>query len=438
MQISFYTLGCKVNRFESDAIAQEFENLGYEIVPFGQKADLFVVNTCAVTSRASYQSRQIMRRIRRTWPDARLVVTGCDVQTGSQEILEKVPGPICLVGNDQKHRLVELAASRECCMEVYVGEISRASRIAPMHTTRPIGRTRGLVRIQDGCNSFCSYCIIPYARGRSRSLAPELVHRQVRILKEYGVKEAVLTGIHIGAYGEDLPGNGPSLLTLLKQLCQSFPDIRFRLSSIEPTDVTAEMVAWASSTPNFCPHWHVPLQSGSDVILARMNRHYNTSIYREKIRTIRSLMPNACIGVDVMAGFPGEDEREFQQTVDLLEELPVTYVHAFPYSPRPGTLASALGDPISKHEKSERAKIIRILGERKKQEFYSSQAGRVLPVLFEQTDKKTGMFRGITPNYIPVLVKPPEFSLKGTILPVQITEIRDNGAFGILKTKKVG
>ncbi len=435
MQVSFYTLGCKVNRFETDALAQAFQDMGYEIVPFGQKADLFVVNTCAVTSKASYQSRQILRRIRRTWPEARLVATGCDVQISSQEILEKVPGPLCLVGNDQKHRLIELAVTKECFLEVYVGAIAKSKEIAPLQTTRPIGRTRGLVRIQDGCNSFCSYCIIPYARGRSRSLAPEPVHRQVSILEDHGVREAVLTGIHIGAYGNDLEHGKTSLLSLMKELCESFPRIRFRLSSIEPAEISRDMIYWAASTPNFCPHWHVPLQSGSDAILAKMNRHYNAAIFKEKILAIRSMMPHACVGVDVMVGFPGEGEAEFLQTMDLLAEFPVSYVHVFPYSPRPGTLASAIGDPVPKQEKSKRAKLIRALGNQKRRKFYASQVGRVLPVLFEQTDKKTGMLRGITPNYIPVLIDCKENDIQGLILPVEIIKIEQNNVIGRLKTK---
>ncbi len=432
MRVSFYTLGCKVNQFETDALAELFMGKGCQIVSFGEDVDLCVVNTCAVTAKGAFQSRQILRKIRRSWPDARVIATGCYVQTAPQEILDKVPGPICLVGNDLKHEITDLAFSQECCLEVYVGSMAKVKEISPFRVTRPLGRTRGYVRIQDGCNAFCSYCIVPYARGKSRSLSPELVREQVELMAMHGVKEVVITGIHVGFYGQDLKQGPVSLLSLLNDLCDTFRDMRFRLSSIEPTEVTSEMISWAARTPNFCPHWHIPLQSGSDIILSRMNRKYTRDFFRETIQAIRATMPQAAIGVDVMLGFPGEEEKEFLDTLELLSSLPITYVHAFPYSPRPGTLSFAFGDPVSKAEKTRRAKEVRRLGAKKKRAFYSRQVGKVSSVLFEQRDRKTGLWRGFTPNYVPVLVDSEDSSLQGKILPVEIKKAKTQYVLGQL------
>ncbi len=439
MRASIYTLGCKVNQFESEAISEQLKAAGFEIVDFGQEAELFLVNTCCVTSKAAYQSRQILRRIRRTWPKARLVVTGCYVQTGSQEILDKVKGPICLVGNDQKHRLVELITEKRCCLEVFVGSIERVKKIAPLIITRPAQRTRAFVRIQDGCNAFCSYCIVPYARGRSRSLPPKLVKRQIEILERHQVKEVVLTGIHLGHYGLDLE-DGTNLFSLIRSLCEQFPEMRFRFSSIEPTEISDEMISWATSTPNFCPHWHLPLQSGSDRVLSAMNRRYNARLYMEVVLKINQAMPDAAIGADVMVGFPKEKIEDFELTVELLRSLPITYVHAFPYSPRPGTLAYAYKnkDPVSGREKARRSRIIRKIGSEKKKAFYKAQEGRIYHVLFEHPiakdkapDHSLGWWKGLTPNYIPVLVKGSD-SLKNRIKGVRLKTAKPDYVIGDL------
>jgi threonylcarbamoyladenosine tRNA methylthiotransferase MtaB len=298
---------------------------------------------------------------------------------------------------------------------------------------RQLGRTRAFVRIQDGCNSFCTYCIVPYARGRGRSLVPELVEKQVKIMAQEGIKEVVLTGIHIGMYGEDLPEK-ISLLDLLKMLCAAFPQLRFRLSSIEPSELTPDMISWARSTPNFCPHWHIPLQSGSDNILKLMNRRYTASHYRNLIMELRNAMPEAAIGADVLAGFPEEDETAFEKTMELISELPITYIHAFPFSPRPGTVAAAMNDMVPKKEKARRGRAVRNLGNEKKQVFYRSNVDKIFDCLMEQKDKESGLWRGLTPNYIPVLIETErdQADLKNQILPVRITKAEKGMAFGTL------
>jgi threonylcarbamoyladenosine tRNA methylthiotransferase MtaB len=436
MRVAFYTLGCKVNQYESAAMAETFASSGAELVSFTEEADIYVVNTCTVTAKASYQSRQILRRIKRVSQTARVIATGCYVQAAPQEVIDAVPGRVCLVGNDQKGRLVDLALREQVCLglEIYVGDMARVTSIAPFLLKKPVERTRAFVRVQDGCNAFCSYCVVPYTRGRSRSLAPDLVHEQVRTVEEKGVKEVVLSGIHVGRYGQDLQ-TPLSLFELLQGLCRSFPLMRFRLSSIEPNELTPEIISWARSTENFCPHWHIPLQSGADAVLGRMNRRYTASSYRHLIRQIRAAMPDAAIGADVMTGFPGENEKEFTETLSLLENLPITYVHAFPFSPRPGTAAGAMPNFVPKQEKARRVKAVISVGKRKRQAFYERHIGKTADCLVEQRDRKRGMWRGLTRNYITVFIEDGARleGLQNRILPLTVFRVEDGMVFGRIR-----
>ncbi len=418
MRVSLYTLGCKVNQYETDALAELFREKGFDLVPFGDEADLCVVNTCTVTARAAYQCRQVLRRIARNLPSARVVATGCYVQTAPQEILDAMPGPICLVGNSYKHEIPRLALHEGNNLEMYIGSMGEVKYISPLRVARPMGRTRAYIRVQDGCDAFCSYCIVPYARGMPRSLPPGQVFKQVEAMDENGIREVVVTGIHLGLYGRDLGEEDTGLLSLLKGLCRRFPETRFRMSSIEPVELDTHLISWASETPNFCRHFHLPLQSGSNKILSAMNRHYTKELFLETCALVRGTMEDAAIGVDVMVGFPGEEAEDFQETVDLLRALPITYVHCFPYSPRPGTLAHALGDPVPRGEKSARAAKIREIGQEKKEAFYRAQEGKPALVLFEQIDRETGMWKGLTSNYTQVLVDHKGSSLEGKMLPV--------------------
>ena len=431
MRVALYTLGCKVNQFESAALSEGFASTPAEIVPHTQDADIYVVNTCAVTSKAAYQSRQILRRLARSREKSRIIATGCYVQVGAQEISDAVPKQVCLIGNDQKDRLVELVLGHKDCLECYVGDISKTTEIAPFVLKHRPERTRAFIRIQDGCNSFCAYCIIPYARGMSRSLAPESAEKQVKVMLKNGIREVVLTGIHIGMYGLDL-SKKTSLSELLKRLCSGFPQTRFRLSSIEPLEVTPDMISWARSTPNFCPHWHIPLQSGSDKILALMNRRYTSSHFRNLIRELKESMPETSIGIDVMVGFPGEDQADFEKTLKLISELPVTYVHVFPFSARPGTLAAAMTDTVNQKEKARRGRVIRQLGAEKRHSFYNSQVEKVYECLMEQQDRESGLWRGLTPNYIPVLLETEKnyAEMKNRILSVRITKSKKEVVLG--------
>ncbi len=405
MRIAIYTLGCKVNQFESQAIAEQLQEKGAEIVSPRQVADAYIVNTCAVTAKAAYQSCQALRRFRRRCPQAKLVATGCLVQAEAGYIMEHVEGPVCMIGNDQKHKFGEFFTQRRDCISIYAGDIARLKEPVPLFISSPKERTRAFLKVQDGCNTFCSYCIVPYARGRSRSVPVESVLKQVYCFAEAGVREVVVTGIHVGAYGRDLTPSS-SIFLLLQQLCSLFPSIRFRLSSIEPTECSEEMLKWAAETPNFCRHWHIPLQSGSAAILKRMNRRYGPEEFLELTFAIRQHMPDAAIGTDVMAGFPSEGEKEFSETMEVVNSSPVTYIHAFPYSKRPGTLAAGMEETVTKREKARRVGLLLQTGMEKRRQFCEQMAGTHQEVLIERFHKGRGAWIGHTSNYIEVAIGP--------------------------------
>ncbi len=430
MRIAIYTLGCKVNQFESQAIAEQFAESGHEVVPWREPADIYVVNTCAVTARAASQSRQMIRRFRREFPGSKIVATGCHVQTDAASIMKAAQGRICLAGNDQKHRLVEIALEGDDCLQMYVGDIFQVRQITPFMIHSPEERTRAYVRIQDGCESFCAYCIVPFARGRSRSMPPEQVAEQVARLSSEGVREIVITGIHVGLYGTDL-SDDVTLASVMKSLCSGYPHIRFRLSSIDPSEISDDLIELALNAENFCPHWHLPLQSGSDLILQAMNRRYNSSDFRSVVERLYSFMPDAAFGFDVMTGFPGETDDEFMETVRLLESLPLTYLHVFPYSPRPDTVAAAMKGHVSKRKKQARAAVLRKLGSRKKGKFYKKNLETEHNLLIERRDEKTGLWHGMTENYISTFLKGSEKqeNLQNHLLRVRIREVDDRVAF---------
>ncbi len=393
-----------MNQFESWAIGEQFESLGCELVSWKEEADIYLVNTCAVTSKAAYQSRQILNRLKREHPKAKIIATGCHVQTDPSMILESVGSGICLAGNEQKPAIASMAMKYAGCTGIFIGDISKVTEIAPLFISRPPrGRTRAFLKVQDGCNAYCSYCIVPYARGRSRSLAPHLVARQVDDLAEKGVKEIVITGIHVGLYGQDLEPS-ISLLDLLKGLCSRFQGVRFRLSSIEPTEIHQEFIEWAAETKNFCPHFHVPLQSGSDKVLKDMNRRYEAEEFLQVLSTIKKRIPHCGIGTDVMTGFPTEGEEEFLETVEVLEKVPISYLHAFPYSPRPGTVAVAMPCKATRKQAKERARQLIELGNKKRDAFLQGLIGKSLHVLIEGKARSSRLLRGRSENYAEVMV----------------------------------
>lgn len=429
-KIAITTLGCKVNQFESASFQSGFEERDdVELVPFSHSADIYVINTCAVTAKAGAQSRQLIRKALRTNKKARLVVTGCYAQVASQDILEIADQPICIVGNGFKHFLVDISLSdKHCDLEMHMGDISRPREVCPISVKRFAGRTRAYLKVQDGCNQFCSYCIVPFARGRSRSLLPEKVLDQVKVFVDQGYKELVLTGIHLGHYGLDFEPK-MQLLDLLHLLLEQNYPVRYRLSSLEPTEISDDLLALMAESDNLMPYLHIPLQSGDDQILKKMNRRYSAAKFTEIIQKSLDMVPDVAIGIDVLVGFPGEDEKAFENTYNLLESLPVSYLHVFPYSKRPGTVAAGMPDQLPKKVKEERVALLRELDNKKRIAFYEKNLGKVHRVLAETSKNKLEKMRGFTENYIPVYFDAPE-TFANQVLEVKLEKVKDKNVFG--------
>ncbi|MHB1014632.1 MAG: tRNA (N(6)-L-threonylcarbamoyladenosine(37)-C(2))-methylthiotransferase MtaB [Desulfurivibrionaceae bacterium] len=427
-KIGVTTLGCKVNQFESAAFLSELAQREVELVPFSHPADIYIINTCAVTARASAQSRQLIRRALRANPEARLIVTGCYAQIDAQEILDIADSPICIVGNGCKHRLVDVAlADRHCDLEMHLGNIAGQKEICPLIASSFGERTRAYLKVQDGCNSFCSYCIVPYARGRSRSLGPDKVVAQAEIFAGQGYQEQVLTGIHLGHYGQDLTPQ-TNLRALLAQLLARNLPVRYRLSSLEPTEINGELLDLMAQSPAIMPYLHIPLQSGDDQILKKMNRRYPAATFAKVVAQSVARLPDAAIGVDVLVGFPGEDEGAFRNTYSLIESLPVSYLHVFPYSKRPGTPAATMAGQVPKADKEERVALLRDLDHKKRTGFYRSHLGSTRQILVERR-KKGCLLRGYTGNYIPVSFEG-DSSLVNQLVTVRLEELTADGVLG--------
>ena len=428
-RVAITTLGCKVNQYESAAFSSEFTAAGLELTPFTQPADIYVINTCAVTAKAAAQSRQLIRQAMRRNPAARLVVTGCYAQVASQEILSLTTTPVCIVGNGNKHRLAAIAMrDSRCDLEMYTGDIARRPEICPLTVRRFQGRTRAYLKIQDGCNAFCTYCIVPYARGRSRSLPLDRVLAQLAIFVELGYKEIVLTGIHAGAYGRDLTP-ATDFVELLRLILACGHAVRYRLSSLEPTEISPALLDLMATSPALAPHLHIPLQSGDNTILKSMNRRYTAERFGEIVTACATALPSAAIGIDVLAGFPGENERAFQNTMDLLTALPVTSLHAFPYSRRPGTVAAALPRQLPKQVKQERVARLRELDHKKRTAFHGQNLDTTHRVLAEGGTTRSGLLRGFTENYIPVCFQAPAHCAN-QFVDVCITRLDDLTVYG--------
>ncbi|MBP1697054.1 MAG: miaB [Deltaproteobacteria bacterium] len=403
--ISIATLGCKVNQFESEALIDALEQRGYAVVPFEEGADITIVNTCTVTHRADFQSRQMVRRATRSNPNSLVIVTGCYSQVEADTLLT-MKGVHYLVGNGEKSRIPDYLPSMQQGKfpRMQVGDIQKERLFSeiPLHSFHR--HTRAFLKIQDGCDAYCSYCIVPHARGRSRSLPPERVVQNLKVLKEKGFKEVVLTGIHLGVYGRDL--NPPfSLENLLRQLEKEETPDRIRLSSIEPGDFSPELTSGLAQSYKICPHLHIPIQSGDDDVLKKMNRDYDRSFLSDLVRELHRRISNLSIGADVIVGFPGETEERFKHTYELVESLPFSYLHVFPFSKRKGTPAFQFPQRVNEEEIKKRAETMRELGKQKRQAFYRQYLHQELSVLVEdRKEKETGRRKGLSRNYIPVLI----------------------------------
>jgi threonylcarbamoyladenosine tRNA methylthiotransferase MtaB len=428
--VAISTLGCKVNQYESAGILENLDKSTFLLVPFNTKADCYIINTCTVTGRTDYQSRQLIRRATRMNPDACIIVTGCYAQVAPEE-LARIPGVTLVAGNAEKENIPEVIQNIvKGNQKVSVSNISSIRKFSGLSPLKFPGHTRAFLKIQDGCNCYCSYCIVPYARGQSRSLPETEVLNRIEMLTSAHYKEVVLTGIHLGVYGQDL--NPPiNLCKILEYVERNRTMARLRLSSLEITEISDDIIRLMQKGTTICRHLHIPLQSGNKRILAAMKRNYGPAFFENRIEEIVQAVPDIAIGIDVMVGFPGEGEEEFNSTCKLIADLPVAYLHVFPYSERPGTLSSGLPGKISETVKKRRSEILRSLGRKKRMAFAERFIGVKMAVLVEDNkDKKTGFWKGFSDNYIPMLIKSSNSSLANCIVNVIPDYIRDGKLYG--------
>ncbi len=428
IRVAITTLGCKVNQVESAALDNAFAAAGCALVDFREQADIYVVNSCAVTARAGQQSRQVLRNALRRNPEARVLITGCYAQIAA-DTLRAIDPRVLLIGNSHKEELVAVALGRAPVPALL--PMAEKQGVFALPVQHFPGHSRAFLRIQDGCSNFCSYCIVPYTRGRSRSLPLQQVMQQAGLFAEAGYREIVVTGINVGRYGLDLAEN-ETIVTVLARLCTAFPEIRFRLSSIEPPEIDAALLDMAAAHPNCMPHFHIPLQSGDDRVLAAMRRRYRSADFAGRVQALRARLPLAAVGCDVLTGFPGETEAQAANTRALLQECAVSFLHVFPYSRRPGTPAAGMPDQVPAGSKSERAGLLHKLDADLRRHFYAANLGRVLRILVERR-RADGMLEGFSENYIPVRLAGPE-ALVGKIAAVRLLRVDAGGPFGILET----
>lgn len=415
-KVSFYTLGCKVNQYESNGMMQKLKEAGYEIVDINDDiSDVCIVNTCTVTNISDRKSRQILRKVKDKNPNAIIVATGCYAQV-SRKALEEMPEIDIVLGNDEKKEIVKYIEQYNNSKFTEIEDISKQKEFVDMGEITYTEKTRAVVKIQDGCNQFCSYCIIPYARGRVRSRKQENIIKEANKIAQEGIKEIVLTGIHIASYGKDFD-NENGLIELLEELNKVEGIKRIRLGSLEPKIITEEFVQRLVKLEKICHHFHLSLQSGCDSTLKRMNRKYTTQDIREIANRLRRYYPDVMLTTDIIVGFPGETDEEFETTKKFLEEIKLYKMHVFPYSKREGTVAAKMEDQIDGNIKEERSKELIELSNKNQEEYNKSYIGRKIEVLFEEKDGE--YYKGHTQNYIMVKYKTDE-NLENTIKEVEV------------------
>ena len=394
MQIAFHTLGCKLNFAETSTIRRVAEEAGYIVVPFDSEADIYVINTCTVTEKTDKKCRNAIRKAVRKNPNGKVIVTGCFAELKPQEIQE-IEGVSLIIGNNEKAKFSEYLSdlNKDAGYKLAIkDEINK-----DFFNAFSMGdRTRSFLKVQDGCNYFCSYCTIPFARGRSRNASIKDLVKEAEFIAANGIHEIVLTGINIGDFGHS---TGETFLQLIHELEKVNGISRFRMSSIEPDLLTEEILKFVANSKRFMPHFHIPLQSGSDSILKKMNRKYTTTDYRNKIELILKLIPDACIGADVIIGFPGETDHDFKDTYDFINSLDLSYLHVFSYSERENTASIKLSEKVVDRVKDQRSIILHELSEQKKATFYNRFVNRKMKVLFESKTKNGKMY-GFTENYL--------------------------------------
>lgn len=419
-KVAFYTLGCKLNFSETSTISRLFEDQGYAKVNFEETPDVFVINTCSVTENADKKCKQLVKKALKINPEAFVVMIGCFAQLKPNEISE-IPGVDLVLGANEKFNLIEHIESKKLDKaKVKYEKIKETKDFVPSFSAGD--RTRSFLKIQDGCDYFCTFCTIPLARGKSRNASIEETVLQAKEVAKTKAKEVVLTGVNIGDFGQEGDEN-------FFQLIQQFDQIegieRFRISSIEPNLLNEDIIEFVTNSKKFVPHFHIPLQSGSDTLLKAMRRKYNQALYTDRIEKIKASMPDACIGVDVIVGFPGETEEEFMTTFNYLNKLDISYLHVFTYSERANTTAKKMKDVVPLHVRKERSKQLQILSEKKKRAFYEKHLGSDRTVLFENEEQHGVMF-GFTENYVKVKTTyNPD--LANQMVPVRLDEIDRDG-----------
>lgn len=397
MRVAAHTLGCKLNFAETSQLLRRFAQAGHTVVDFHEEADLYIVNTCTVTAVAERKCRTAIRQAVRQNPKAQVAVVGCFAQNGRQQI-EKIEGVTWILGNDEKHRLLEIVERAEKAESELSAEPIKDGRWEFAGAWSSGDRTRAFLKIQDGCDYFCTYCAIPQARGRSRSATIEEVVKMAEECAKSGAKEIVLTGVNTGTFGQQ---RGESFIELLRKLDDIESIARYRISSIEPNLITDEIIEFTARSRAFLPHFHIPLQAGSDNVLRLMHRHYDTALYREKVEKIKSEMPDACIAADIIAGCNGETEDDFGEAKAFLNTLPLSYLHVFTYSERPNTMALKITPKTDMHQRRKRSQELHELSEKKMRAFVESQVGKEREVLWESS-RHDGEMYGLTDNYIRV------------------------------------
>jgi len=426
-KVAFYTLGCKLNFSETSTISRNFQRNNYKIVSASKKADIYVINTCSVTQNADNKFKTVVRKMNRLNPNAFIVAVGCYAQLKPNE-LSDVKGVDLVLGVNEKFNILDYIGdlSKNKHPNIYSCDITSVDSYISSYSSND--RTRAFLKVQDGCDYKCTYCTIPLARGISRSDTLENIKNNVEIIASEGVKEIVLTGVNIGDYGKGEYGNKKhenTFFDLVKELDKSENISRFRISSIEPNLLSKEIISFLANSRLFVPHFHIPLQSGCNEILKSMKRRYNKDLYIDRINHINDTIPNACIGVDVIVGFPGETDEYFMETLDFLKELKISYLHVFTYSERNNTLASTMNFQVPKEVRAKRSMTLRSLSDKKRRVFYESQIGLDKTVLYE-TENRRGYIYGYTENYLRVRI-PWNPELANKLKPVRINEIDKDG-----------
>ena len=426
-KVAFYTLGCKLNFSETSTISRQFEEKGFLKVDFQENPDIFIINTCSVTDNADKKCKKLVKEAKKISPDSYVAIIGCYAQLKPTEIAE-IEGVDAVLGAAEKFRLLELldGFAKDQETKVLASEIAAANSFETSYSLHD--RTRTFLKVQDGCNYGCAFCTIPLARGKSRSSTIPSILSSARDIAGTEVKEVVLTGVNIGDFGI-VDGKRDSRFANLVMALDEIEGIaRFRISSIEPNLLTNEIIEFVAQSKRFVPHFHIPLQSGSNTILRKMGRRYLRELYEDRVSKIKTLLPHACIGVDVIVGFPGETDELFLETYNFLNELNISYLHVFTYSERANTRAVELEGVVPMKKRNERSKMLRILSEKKRRKFYEENLGETFTVLFEE-DIENGMMHGFTENYIRVAAK---------YDPILINELKQVTLDEILETGNVG